>query len=293
MEKTFKGKAIYNPSGKAGEYSYWACNFYTGCSNDCDYCYCKNGFMGKNWSKVPQLKKYFKNEEDALLTFQRELHLNSYALQEHGIFFSFTTDPMLPETIALTKAAVKICFINKVPVKILTKNTQWVYRLDDIFKDNFKMVAFGFTLTGHDDLEPNASSSFKRIDAMGMLNEAGFKTFASIEPIIDCKSSIEMIRETIGYCDLYKIGVLSGKKYQPRELFDFVCEVQLLVGNTAKIYFKDSLLKQAGIVRSELAENCVGRDYNVSNDLPNPSKGGAKKYNDDYEGVLPGYLWED
>jgi hypothetical protein len=25
--KTFNGKAIYNPSGKAGEYSYWACNF--------------------------------------------------------------------------------------------------------------------------------------------------------------------------------------------------------------------------------------------------------------------------
>ena len=24
--KNFKGKAIYNPSGKAGEYSYWACN---------------------------------------------------------------------------------------------------------------------------------------------------------------------------------------------------------------------------------------------------------------------------
>ncbi|KAA6320448.1 hypothetical protein EZS27_029784 [termite gut metagenome] len=37
--KPFNGKAIYNPSGKAGEYSYWACNFYNGCSNGCTYCY--------------------------------------------------------------------------------------------------------------------------------------------------------------------------------------------------------------------------------------------------------------
>ena len=36
MEK-FNGKAIYNPSGKAGEYSTWACNFYVGCSNMCEY----------------------------------------------------------------------------------------------------------------------------------------------------------------------------------------------------------------------------------------------------------------
>ena len=35
----FNGKAIYNPKGKAGEYAPWACNFYTGCSNDCEYCY--------------------------------------------------------------------------------------------------------------------------------------------------------------------------------------------------------------------------------------------------------------
>lgn len=35
-EKRFNGKAIYNPSGKAGEYSQWACNYFTGCSNECD-----------------------------------------------------------------------------------------------------------------------------------------------------------------------------------------------------------------------------------------------------------------
>lgn len=37
MEKLLNGKAIYSPKGKAGEYAKYACNFYVGCSNDCDY----------------------------------------------------------------------------------------------------------------------------------------------------------------------------------------------------------------------------------------------------------------
>lgn len=58
--KNFKGKAIYNPSGKAGEYSYWACNFYVGCSNGCTYCYCKKGILaGAMGQDKPQLKKCF------------------------------------------------------------------------------------------------------------------------------------------------------------------------------------------------------------------------------------------
>ena len=100
------GNAIYRPKGAAGEYSAWACNFYTGCSNDCQYCYCKQGVMSHVWDTEPHLKKCFRNEEHALRTFVDEAAKNLAELQEHGIFFSFTTDPMLPETIGLTQAAV-------------------------------------------------------------------------------------------------------------------------------------------------------------------------------------------
>ena len=56
--KTFNGKAIYNPAGKAGEYAKWACNFYVGCSNMCDYCYCKKGILNNVMGMdEPQLKK--------------------------------------------------------------------------------------------------------------------------------------------------------------------------------------------------------------------------------------------
>ena len=154
--KTFKGKAIYNPAGKAGEYSQWACNFYVGCSNGCEYCYCKKGILaGAMGQDKPQLKKCFKDEKHALDVFTKELIQNVHSIREHGLFFTFTSDPCLPETIDLTFKALNICDKIDVPCKILTKCAEWVsgIRLASLIiaSDSFKKnTAFGFTLTGHD-----------------------------------------------------------------------------------------------------------------------------------------------
>jgi DNA repair photolyase len=272
MKKTFKGKAIYQPSGKAAEYSAWACNFYKGCSNGCTYCYLKKGREAKVLGgDKPVLKSCFEHETDALDVFSKELTKNLDALQKHGLFFSFTTDPMLPQTIDLTWDAVGIAIYKKVPVKILTKSTQWVDGwLADIKNfdggiENPELYAFGFTLTGHDELEPGASTNAERIKAMRKLHDAGFKTWASIEPIIDFESSYRMILESLDCCDLYKIGLESGKKYSKSDLLYFIdfiaCEL------VVPVYFKDSLLKQAGTSRSELPSNCVTRDYNIFRDI--------------------------
>lgn len=265
--KNFKGKAIYNPSGKAGEYSYWACNFYVGCSNGCEYCYCKKGILKEVMGMdKPQLKKCFKDEKHALEVFEKELLANLDELRKHSLFFSFTTDPMLPETFDLTYKAMGLCAIALVPIKLLTKTTWWVDGvLNTVHEANFpvnKLLAFGFTLTGHDELEPNASTNAERIKSMRFLYEKGFKTFASIEPIIHLSSSAKMIRQTERFCDLYKIGLLSGKKFDKIELNDFVWNtVEYLHGY--KVYFKDSLLKSAGVERTELPSNCVNKDYNI------------------------------
>jgi DNA repair photolyase len=275
MEKQFKGKAIYNPSGKAGEYSYWACNFYKGCSNGCTYCYLKKGVlahaMGGN---KPELKKCFKSKDHALIIFQNELIDNRSELQKHGLFFTFTSDPLLEKTIDLTVKAIDICMANKVPVKVLTKRADWLegYRTGNSYipfpsfvKDEYKSkIAFGFTLTGHDELEPGASTNARRIDAMKQLKMAGFRTFASIEPIIDFNSSIKMIEETLPFCDLYKIGLESGKKYPIASIHLFLHQVSIMTRAWQnKIYFKDGFIEQAKINRKNLPDNCVDRDYNL------------------------------
>ena len=272
--KQYKGKAIYNPSGKAGEYSYWACNFYTGCSNNCDYCYCKKGVMAHTWSETPKLKSCFKDRTHAIEVFKKELQKNLYELQEQGLFFTFTSDPFLDKTVLLNDSAIRVCLKNGIPVKILTKRAEFLsgYFTEIIFVDIIKsyskyknMIAFGFTLTGHDELEPNASPNAERIEAMKKLHDAGFKTWASIEPIIDVESSLLMIEESLGYCDHYKIGLMSGEKYNKLQLKIFVEKVICMKTNNSipTLYFKDSLLLQAGINREDLPKNCVERDYNI------------------------------
>jgi DNA repair photolyase len=269
--KRFNGKAIYSPSGKAGEYSYWACNFYVGCSNGCTYCYCKKGIlkpvMGMD---KPRLKKCFKNENDLEVIFRTELFKNIEELRKHGLFFSFTTDPCLSETIDQTIYAVRLCVNNGIPVKILTKKADILMKNLDRFwfyskkSDALNLIAFGFTLTGHDDLETGASTNTERIEAMRRLHDARFKTWASIEPIIDLPTSFKMICDTNCICDLYKIGLESGKKYDKKELNKFISGViEQVKFSEAKVYFKDSLLKAAGINRADLPENCVSRDYNI------------------------------
>lgn len=271
--------AIYQPKNKAQEYALYACNFFVGCSNGCTYCFLKKG-IGKATlgGDKPTLKKCFRSESHALDVFESEMLLNMDDLRKHGLFFSFTTDPMLPDTIDLTFNAAGIAVRYGVPVKILTKCADWVDEfIEYLDKSNAekewrKDYAFGFTLTGHDKLEKGASTNAERIEAMRKLHDVGFKTFASIEPIIDLNDSLRMIYRSCDCCDLYKIGLESGRNYVKEDLIKFIQNVyvirenyngRLQSGDEIKIYFKDSLLKQAGIKREDLPDNCVVRDYNM------------------------------
>lgn len=105
----YHGKAIYQPNGKAEEYGEWACNFYNGCSNQCSYCYLQKGRNAKIYTPTPTLQKAFRDEDDAVDQFGKEVLRNLPELMKHGLFFCFTTDPLLPETMGLTVRAVGIC----------------------------------------------------------------------------------------------------------------------------------------------------------------------------------------
>lgn len=270
--KRFNGKAIYEPSGKAAEYSPWACNFYAGCSNDCEYCYCKRGFMSHVWSTEPKLKKCFKSPDHALKVFENELYANLEELREYGLLFSFTTDPMLPETIEVTLTAMGRAVLQDVPVKILTKRADWLdspmwVNTEPLLLRQRNKIAFGFTLTGFDEKEPNASSNQERIEAMRELHEMGFKTFASIEPVITPAMSRNMIESTLDCCDLYKVGLISGKGkdfYNPlhvKALYAWLA----LKSDECKIYLKDSFLQYLGMERKYQRADFVNSDYNIFN----------------------------
>lgn len=275
----FNGKAIYSPKGKAREYAKYAVNFYVGCSNDCSYCYCKRGVLGHAMGgTTPTLKKCFKDEDDAIETFVHELISNLSELRKYGLFFTFTSDPMLPETQGLTFAAIDICIDEDVPVKILTKRAD--FDVSTYYNVHNETIAFGFTLTGCDDKEPNASTNADRIAQMKRLHYRRFKTFASIEPVIDIEKSKQMIAQTLGYCDLYKIGLMSGHKdYTREQVAQFVTDVNDMIhhhkfynNEDVKVYWKDSVLQFIKFTRQDLYEHAkergndfvlVDNDYNL------------------------------
>lgn len=245
------------PKGKAGEYSKYACNFYKGCSNGCTYCYLKKGVLAHELGgDKPVLKSCFKDEHDAIDTYFKELFDNGKTVKEdikkHGIFFTFTSDPFLRETAVLNSSVIGTTLEVGVPVQILTKCTSWVDKTigDHILKhpNARNLLSVGFTLTGCDDIEPNASPNAERIEAMKRIHEMGIRTWASIEPIIDLEASRWCISETLGFCDEYKIGLLSGKRnYTKEDVADFVKSVEpALRESGAKVYWKESVRKFIG-----------------------------------------------
>lgn len=261
-EVRINGKAIYTTKGAAREYGRVGCNFYVGCPHSCEYCYLKRGAPSKQLGgNVVQLKKCFKDEGDALEVFCKEARKHFEILKKTGVFFSFTTDPMIPETRDLTLSALNMLIYSDVPVKILTKDATFVdyerFRLN--FKDNvFKeMVSIGFTLTGHDEMEPNACSNLERINAMRILHKVGFRTWASIEPVIDWQHSNMVVEMSLDCCDHYKIGLRSGVK---KDYYNLINSSMWIDELTKKITFAGRTVYLKESTR-KLLHTCYQEEY--------------------------------
>jgi len=255
---------------KAGRRSPWTCNFYIGCANACTYCCCSY-IIKKGWSSKVKLIKHFTDENHALEIFREEVIENLDSLKSRGrLFFSLTTDAMLPETQELTFGAMKICHELDVPFKVLTKCTQWIEgNFISEFQENrtvwgqeakMPLFAFGFSLTGHDEIEIDADSNLERVEALKKLKQLGFRTFISCEPVIDYASTFRMLELSYEHCDFIRIGLLNGPTMdknpdliQMRNFFDKVSGLITKV----PLYWGDSLLFHLKINRENLPANCV------------------------------------
>ena len=267
------GKALYTTKGAAREYGRVGCNFYKGCPHGCTYCYLKRGAPSKQLGgNVAELKKCFKDETHAFEVLRREAIKYLPTLRETGVFFSFTTDPMIPETRDLTLKAASLLTQMGVPIKILTKCADWYddpkYH-DCIYELNFDgNIDFGFTLTGRDDMEPNASSHIERIRVMHYLHASGVKTWASIEPVIDWQHANMVVESTLGCCDHYKIGLRSGVKKDYYDIYKSGWWIQHLVikivnaGRT--VYLKESARQ---ILRRCFNEDCYNKTISQTVDM--------------------------
>ena len=199
----------------------------------------------------------------------------SRLIEDGGVFMSFTCDPLDADDNVqnYTLYAVKRLLKYGIPATLLTKNVAWLK--EDNWKKLLKeypkhiccsshhaLLTIGFTITGKDELEPNAPSTEKRIEALRKLHdEYKIKTFVSLEPIIDLHSASEVIKKTYKITDEIRIGVQSPIKkdrYDPNDFVGFIAAVKTLArGLDCRFMVKESMYKQAETFEGAYRDLCV------------------------------------
>jgi DNA repair photolyase len=239
---------IYEPSGKAREYSPLALNIYSGCDHDCFYCYCKKMQFLKFSPTVT-------TRTNILTTLQKELAKNVVTKQ---VLLSFTGDPYCKsnDTLKITRSVLARLWLNNVPVAILSKGGSRILQDIDLFK-KFKLIKIGATLTfdnQKDSLanEPGAAIPQERIETLKILSEGGLKTWVSIEPVIDPVQSLSLIEKSLPFVDHYKIGKLNHFKNSTNWSLFLKTAVEILRKNDKAFYIKNDLAKYSkGLVLTQ------------------------------------------
>lgn len=200
---------IYEPRGKAYEYSPLAANLYKGCTHGCIYCYAPSAlFMKKEEFHAEALPRKMVKE-------QLVKDVKKFKGSEDNVLLCFTSDPYQPIELEhrITRFTIKLLNANNIPVTILTKAGVLPRRDFDLLCQHPKN-AFSVTLTTDliDEFklwEPNAGTPADRMQTLQLAHLIGIKTWVSFEPVINPGAVLRMIKITHPYTDLYKVGKLN------------------------------------------------------------------------------------
>lgn len=246
-------RIVYEPAGKAGEYSPLACNLrgdasgkYGGCSHACTYCYCPQIL------KIPR-EQFFcesKPKPDVLKKLEMDAKGMAASGDRRRVQFQFIGDPYCPEEQAdqTTRRALEIIARYGLNASVLTKGGMMAARDFDIMVE--AGVSFGTTLTCQTiersrEWEPNAAQPANRKFAIWQAHEAGIFTWVSLEPALYPNDSLSFIPELADCVDFWHVGRLNYQ--EPPQKIDWPKFAEraweLLVEYDCSFRFKDGLAK--------------------------------------------------
>ena len=199
-------RVIYEPQGRAYEYSLLAINHYKGCEHGCTYCYVPTVLH----IPIPQFEK---PEVRPYVLENLAKDAPRYAGTDKRVLLCFTCDPyqQLDEKEKVTRSVIDILKRNDIPFQVLTKGGLRAVRDFDLYEAG---DAFATTLTLIDEIEsakkePRAALPAERIEAIRIAHAKNIITWASLEPVIDPEQSLEIIRMTSDVVGLFKIGKMN------------------------------------------------------------------------------------
>lgn len=235
---------VYEPKGRAREYSELACNLYSGCTHGCRYCYAPACMRttGEKWRAMakPRQKIIELFEKDAWKLRGDARH----------ILFCFLSDPYQPieRVERLTRHALEIVAKYRLNSQVLTKGCADLIQEDmGLMKD--ARTQLGITLCFSDDdtrkdWEPGASTVDDRLTVLKAAHKASIFTWVSLEPVIDPAQALTVIRMAHPYVNFWKVGKLNHMKTveQGVDWGKFLYDAEMLLTNFgAKYYIKNDL----------------------------------------------------
>ena len=239
-------KVIYEPAGKAREYSELAVNLYTGCSHNCVVCYAlqMNRRYGRDPKPIPRKNILELIKKDAIE--MEKTH------DDRQILLCFMTDPYqeIEDELKITSQTIDVLMQHNLRFTILTKGG--LRSIPDMDKyEKYSKASYGVTLNTLNDntrkkYEPDAACIDDRIQALRNAHEKGIKTWVSVEPVYDANEALYMINEVNSLVDIFKVGKLNHfpeiEKNVDWKRFGTLA-VELLERLNKKYYIKEDLRK--------------------------------------------------
>ncbi len=214
-----KLRAIYTPEGAAGEYAKLGLNLINGCDFGCLYCY-NHGGEKKAGAMWRTKKDYTDNpiliKKASLDKLERDCK-DLQGTDAPPIHLTFVGDPYqtLDLELQLTRQVIEMLKRYGLTVQILTKaGVDRVSRDFDLLEPGVDWIGSTLTLINNSmskKWEPGAPLPEERI---GLLKEAklrGYKTWASLEPVLYPSQTLRLIEKTYNFIDLYWVGKLNTK----------------------------------------------------------------------------------
>ena len=197
-------QTIYEPKGRALEYSLLALNLYQGCVHGCGYCYA--AMMARRYGRDFQNAGVRPGVIEAL-----KKAAPKFAGTDKRVLLCFSCDPYQPAGNKATREALQVLRLHDIPFQVLTKGGLRAARDFDLYgpRDAFAVTLTSVCFPVAMSHEPNAASPDDRCRALIRAKRHGIQTWVSLEPVIDPDESLEVIRQTHTYVDFYKVGTLN------------------------------------------------------------------------------------
>lgn len=264
---------IYEPKGKAREYSPLAYNPYVNCDHKCEYCYVKQLYSAHQHDPVKAREGIIENLTKESPRFKNKAQ----------ILISFMGDPYCSanDQLQITRKSLEIMQRNGNIVAILTKGGKRVLQDLELIKSFGKKIKIGATLTFVDEarslkVEPGAATPKDRFEALSILHGNGIRTWVSLEPVLDHKETLRVIEETHSYVDEYKLGLTNYYKLEKPIDWPAMAKdaIKLFRKYNSKFYIKKDLRDLIPNVEKLLTPEEMDQDYLTIKPAPEMKQGG-------------------